>query len=222
MDLVRSADQALVDAQQRIDTEVLSRLPADVLPQIQHCQFDQTALFAPLFRRRRIPQSRRHRVHHEIHPGPEGPGQRRVPAAVAVPGSVGAQHHPTLLAAGHDRVAEPDRPGRRPRSPVPQRAGRQPQTPGPDQDRSRTRRPARCGAPTRTTSRSAAAATNQAHPATSSTPPKPNTAPPSRMPGTRSTRTSRAAPVTAPPPGSARSPHRRRPRRSRPPPTPPS
>ena len=49
MDLVRSADQALVDAQQRIDTEVLSRLPADVLPQIQHCQFDQTALFAPYF-----------------------------------------------------------------------------------------------------------------------------------------------------------------------------
>jgi len=49
MDLVRSADQALVDAQQRIDTEVLSRLPADVLPQIQHCQFDQTALFTPYF-----------------------------------------------------------------------------------------------------------------------------------------------------------------------------
>ena len=49
MDLIRSADQALVDAQQRIDTEVLSRLPADVLPQIQHCQFDQTALYKPHF-----------------------------------------------------------------------------------------------------------------------------------------------------------------------------
>jgi len=49
MDLIRSADQALVDAQQRIDTQVLSRLPADVLPQIQHCQFDQTALFVPYF-----------------------------------------------------------------------------------------------------------------------------------------------------------------------------
>ena len=49
MDLIRSADQALVDAQQRIDTQVLSRLPADVLPQIQHCQFDQTALYKPHF-----------------------------------------------------------------------------------------------------------------------------------------------------------------------------
>ena len=53
MDLIRSADQALVDAQQRIDTEVLSRLPADVLPQIQHCQFDQTAMYQAAFRRRR-------------------------------------------------------------------------------------------------------------------------------------------------------------------------
>ena len=49
MDLIRSADQTLVDAQQRIDTEVLRRLPADLLPQIQHCQFDQTALFVPYF-----------------------------------------------------------------------------------------------------------------------------------------------------------------------------
>jgi hypothetical protein len=49
MDLIRSADQALVGAQQRIDTPVLSRLPADVLPQIQHCQFDQTALYEPHF-----------------------------------------------------------------------------------------------------------------------------------------------------------------------------
>ncbi len=32
-----------------IDTEVLSRLPADVLPQIQHCQFDQTAMYEPRF-----------------------------------------------------------------------------------------------------------------------------------------------------------------------------
>ncbi len=49
MDLIRSADQALVDAQQRIDTQVLSRLPADVLPQVQHCDFDQTALYTPHF-----------------------------------------------------------------------------------------------------------------------------------------------------------------------------
>jgi hypothetical protein len=49
MDLIRTADQALVDAQQRIDTQVLSRLPADVLPQIQHCQFDQTAIYKPHF-----------------------------------------------------------------------------------------------------------------------------------------------------------------------------
>ncbi|WP_420123250.1 hypothetical protein [Nakamurella sp.] len=49
MDLIRSADQALVDAQQRIDTQVMSRLPADVLPQIQHCDFDQTALYKPHF-----------------------------------------------------------------------------------------------------------------------------------------------------------------------------
>jgi hypothetical protein len=49
MDLIRSADQALVEAQQRIDTQVLSRLPVDVLPQIRHCQFDQTALFVPYF-----------------------------------------------------------------------------------------------------------------------------------------------------------------------------
>ncbi len=49
MDLIRTADQALVEAQQRIDSQVLSRLPADVLPQIQHCQFDQTALYEPHF-----------------------------------------------------------------------------------------------------------------------------------------------------------------------------
>ncbi len=49
MDLVRSADQALVDAQQRIDRQVLSRLPADVLPQVQHCDFDQAALYTPHF-----------------------------------------------------------------------------------------------------------------------------------------------------------------------------
>lgn len=49
MDLIRSADQVLVDAQQRIDTEVLSRLPAALLPQIRHCQFDQTAMFVPDF-----------------------------------------------------------------------------------------------------------------------------------------------------------------------------
>jgi hypothetical protein len=49
MDLIRSADQALVDAKQGIDTQVLSRLPADVLPQIQHCDFDQTAIYKPHF-----------------------------------------------------------------------------------------------------------------------------------------------------------------------------
>ena len=81
MDLIRSADQALVDAQQRIDTGVLTRLPADVLPQIQHCQFDQTAMYRAAFRRRRVPEGRRHRVHRAVHPGPEGPGQRGVSAA---------------------------------------------------------------------------------------------------------------------------------------------
>ncbi len=218
MDLVRSADQALVDAQQRIDTEVLSRLPADVLPPIQHCQFDQTALFAPYLDHEDSSKS----------PAPPAPrntpptrrtGQRRVPAAVAVPGSVGPQHHPTLLAAGHDRVAEPRRPRRRPRYAVPQRAGRHLKLP----DLTKVQQNAPAGA---------VWCTYQDNKQVCGRSEKPG--PPGnvvaateaayrlRMPGMRSTPTSRAAPVTAPPSDSVHSPHRRRPRRSQPPPTPPS
>jgi hypothetical protein len=47
LELIHTADQALVAAQQRIGTGALTRLPSDVGPEIRHCQFRNPADPAP-------------------------------------------------------------------------------------------------------------------------------------------------------------------------------
>ena len=63
LELIHTADQALVAAQQRIDTGVPTRLPSDVGPVTQHCQFRNPADPVPAAHQdRKAPAPQHHTV----------------------------------------------------------------------------------------------------------------------------------------------------------------